>query len=120
MDEKFFLLGLGSFLLAQLSYLAGFLSFPEARQGLVARAPWRAWLFVLYLAGILYVLWPGIPGPMRAPVAVYACSIVAMGTATYNLNPFLERKFFLGLMAGILLFIQVIVITTATEAATGR
>lgn len=104
-DENFFLLGLGSFLLAQLSYLVGFLNYPGAKGGLIARSPWRAWPFALFLAGVIALLWPGIPGPMRAPVTVYACAIVGMATAAFNLRPLLERQIFLGLMAGILLFI---------------
>lgn len=104
-DERFFLLGLGSFLLAQLSYLLGFLSYPGARRGLLARSPWRAWPFALFLTGILGLLWPGIPGPMRAPVAVYACAITGMATAALNLRPLLKREVFLGLMAGIILFL---------------
>lgn len=102
-DEDFFLLGLGSFLLAQLSYLLGFLSYPGAGQ--LARSPWRAWPFALYLIGIIAILWPSIPGPMRAPVVVYACAIVGMAMAAFNLRPLLKREVFLGLMAGILLFI---------------
>lgn len=104
-NEDFFLLGLGSFLLAQLSYLLGFLSYPEARRGAIAQSPWRAWPFVLFLIGILGLLWPGIPVPMRAPVAIYACAITGMATAALNLRPLLARKLFRGLMAGILLFL---------------
>ncbi|MCB0586211.1 MAG: lysoplasmalogenase [Phaeodactylibacter sp.] len=104
-DERYFLLGLGSFLLAQLSYLSGFLQFPEAKQGQVAREPWRAWPFALFLAAIIIILWPGIPAPMKAPVAVYAFAIVSMGVAAFNLKPFLEPRVFVGLMSGILLFL---------------
>lgn len=104
-EEHFFLLGLASFLLAQLSYLAGFFHYPEVRQGLIARSPWRVWPFMLFLAGIIAVLLPGIPGPMRVPVVAYACAIVSMAIGAYNLQPLLKRPVFLGLMAGILLFI---------------
>lgn len=104
-DERFFLLGLGSFLLAQLNYLAGFATYPEARAGAIARAPWQAWPFALFLAAIILLLWPGIPAPMRAPVAAYACAIVGMAIAAFNLRPLLPPALFRGLMAGILLFI---------------
>lgn len=103
--EQFFLLGLGSFLLAQLSYLLGFASYPGAKGGDVVKAPWRVWPFALYLAGIIIVLWPGIPGAMKAPVAVYACAIVGMAIAAFNLRPMLARGVFQGLMAGVLFFI---------------
>ena len=104
-NENFFLLGLGSFLLAQLSYTLGFVNYPDARRGLVAGSPWRAWPFGLFLAGMLAVLWPGVPGPMRAPVAVYACAIPGMATAAFNLRPFVAARAFRGLLAGILLFL---------------
>ena len=104
-DEQFFLLGLASFLLAQLSYMLGFANYPGAKEGGVVKAAWKAWPFVLYLAGIIAVLWPGIPGPMKAPVTVYACAIVGMAIAAFNLRPLLARQAFLGLMAGILLFL---------------
>lgn len=104
-DEQFFLYGLGSFLLAQLSYLVGFANFPGAKGGDIARTPWRAWPFILFLAAIIATLWPGIPAPMKAPVAVYACAIVGMAIAAFNLRPLIQREIFLGLMAGVLLFI---------------
>lgn len=103
--EQFFLLGLGSFLLAQLSYLIGFASYPNAKGGDVVQAPWRGWPFALFLAGIIIVLWPGIPGAMKAPVVVYACAIVGMAMAAFNLRPQLARSIFRGLMAGVLFFI---------------
>ena len=104
-NENFFLLGLGSFLLAQLSYMLGFVSYPEARHGLIARTAWRAWPFGLFLAGMFGILWPGLSGPMRAPVGLYACAIVGMATAAFNLRPLVAGRAFRGLMAGILLFL---------------
>ena len=103
--EQFFLYGLGSFLLAQLSYLLGFANYPGAKEGAVARSPWRVWPFVLYLGAIIAMLWPGIPGALQAPVAIYAIAIVGMAIAAFNLRPLLPRELFLGLMAGILLFV---------------
>jgi uncharacterized membrane protein YhhN len=103
--EQFFLYGLGSFLLAQLSYLLGFANYPGAKGGAVTQGPWRVWPFVLYLGAIIAMLWPGIPGPLQAPVAVYAAAIVGMAIAAFNLRPLLPREVFLGLMAGILLFV---------------
>lgn len=104
-DERFFLMGLGAFLLAQLSYMAGFVRYPGSESGVVRQSPWRAWPFLLYLAGIATLLWPGIPGPMKAPVLVYACAIVGMAIAAFNLRPLLQKEVFVALMTGILLFI---------------
>lgn len=104
-DEKFFLLGLGSFLLAQVCYLLGFIYYPGSKTGSVAQKPAWAIPFVVYLIGIMSLLWPNIPGPMRLPVGVYSLAIVGMATAAFNLRPLLLPKVFWGLMAGVLLFV---------------
>lgn len=104
-QSHFFLLGLGGFLFAQLNYMAGFWNFPGAKRGHLARAPWRGWPFVLFLVAILGVLWPGLGGGLHIPVAVYACAITGMALAALNLRDFLLREHFLGLMAGVLLFL---------------
>lgn len=105
-DEKFFLLGLGSFLIAQLCYLIGFASYPGAsRKGLVIQKPLWAIPFIGYLLGIIGLLWPNIPLPMRIPVAIYSLAIVGMATAAFNLRLLLSQKVFIGLMAGVLLFV---------------
>lgn len=104
-NEDFFLLGLGSFLLAQLCYLVGFVSFSGAGEGSVARKPWRAWPFLLYWIAILGTLWPYLPTPMRLPVGVYSLAIMGMATAAYNLRPHLTKAIFWGLMGGVLLFV---------------
>jgi len=104
-QEVFFLLGLGSFLIAQLCYIYGFLRFPGAENGDIAQRPLRALPFVLYLIGILGGLWTGIPAGMKAPVAVYALAIVSMAVSAFNLRGLIIREHFLGLMAGVLLFV---------------
>lgn len=104
-NEDFFLLGLGSFLVAQICYLSGFSFFPGARRGIVVRRPWRAWPFFLYLVGIMGALWTHIPGPMKLPVGVYSLAIVSMAVAAFNLRPLLSREVFMGLLAGVLLFV---------------
>jgi len=103
--EVFFLLGLGSFLVAQLSYMYAFLCFPGAKGGDIVQRPLRALPFALYLIGILGTLWPGIPAGMKIPVAIYALAIVSMAVAAFNLRGLIIREHFLGLMAGVLLFV---------------
>jgi uncharacterized membrane protein YhhN len=105
-EEHYFLLGLGSFLLAQLCYLAGFLSYPKARQeGTLRNRPLAAWPFLLFLIGLLGMLWPGIGAGLKAPVVIYAAAIVGMALAAFNLRALLSREHYLGLMAGVLLFV---------------
>ena len=104
-DERFFLFGLGSFLIAQVCYLLGFLLYPGASNGAVARKPALTTPFLLYLIAIVSLLWSNLPGPMRIPVTFYSVAILSMATAAFNLRPLLSQKIFLGLMAGVLLFV---------------
>lgn len=105
-QEHFFLLGLGSFLLAQLCYLMAFLSYPEAKKsGSIIKQPLLALPFLLYLAGLLYILWPGIGQDLRIPVSVYALAIVSMAIAAFNLKALLSSTAWRMLIAGVLLFV---------------
>ena len=68
-----FVAGLLSFLLAHLVYLWAF----TARAGLLARpAPYL--LYALISGAILWLLWPGIPTPLRLPVTVYVVALSMM------------------------------------------
>lgn len=71
--ERGFLPGLVSFLLAHLAYLVAFTR--------VQRLAARPGVFVVYAvvaALILAQLWPGVPGPLRAPVVAYVVCLAAM------------------------------------------
>ncbi len=68
-----FLPGLVAFLLAHLAYLGAFLR--------VAPPMASAWPFAAYAvvaAGLLVWLWPGIPGPLHAPVVAYVVCLTSM------------------------------------------
>jgi uncharacterized membrane protein YhhN len=70
-----FAFGLGSFLLAHLAYL----------RALRSRGPWFRPLFpllgyVLIAGGVLVYLWPHVPAPLKAPVAVYVLALAAMAS----------------------------------------
>lgn len=71
--QQGFLPGLVSFLLAHLAYLAAF----TRTQRLAAR-PWVFVGYALLAASILWQLWPGVPGPLRAPVLAYVTCLAAM------------------------------------------
>lgn len=68
-----FLPGLVSFLLAHLAYLVAFTRGTRLAQ--------RAWPFVGYAvvaAALLWLLWPGVPVPLRLPVLAYVVCLAAM------------------------------------------
>lgn len=75
--QQGFLPGLVAFLLAHLAYLVAFSR--ELRFGAQPRA------FVAYAllaAGVLALLWPGVPGGLRWPVAAYVVCLAAMAAQT--------------------------------------
>ena len=75
--QQGFLPGLVAFLLAHLAYLVAFTrgvrfgAWPLAFAGYAALA-----------AVVLAVLWPGVPGPLRAPVVAYVLCLAAMAAQT--------------------------------------
>jgi len=75
--QQGFLPGLVAFLLAHLAYLWAF------TRG-VRLAAWPA-AFAAYAAlaaGVLALLWPGVPGPLRLPVLAYVLCLAAMAAQT--------------------------------------
>lgn len=73
--QQGFLPGLLSFLLAHLAYLWAF-TWPGG-----ARLAAPAWPFAVYAVlagGILLLLWPGVPAPLRAPVLAYVVCLAGM------------------------------------------
>ncbi|RVT86093.1 lysoplasmalogenase [Inhella crocodyli] len=69
-----FLPGLVSFLLAHLAFVRSMAV--RSRFG----APWRPFLAygALAAAVLAWVIWPGLPGDLRAPVVIYVAVLVAM------------------------------------------
>ena len=71
--KRGFLPGLVSFLLAHMAYLVAF------TRGLrLAQRPGSFVVYAAIAAVILALLWPGVPGALRAPVVVYVVALSAM------------------------------------------
>ncbi len=103
-DSLFFLMGLGAFLITHLCYLGGFLSEVSLKSGYLRREPLWVIPFLVFLAGFLYWLWPGIPEGMRQPVSLYALVISAMAVSVLNTKERMNPEVFSSLMVGALLF----------------
>jgi uncharacterized membrane protein YhhN len=71
--QEGFLPGLVSFLLAHLAYLV---AFTRERRFAVAWAPFA--VYAIVAGTILALLWPRVPGALRAPVAVYVVCLASM------------------------------------------
>jgi len=80
----YFLAGLGSFLLAQISYTSFFIQHPPKGFGSLANRPWGAIPYLLYLISMLWFLWPGLDAALRIPVAVYSVFLVGMGLSAFG------------------------------------
>jgi uncharacterized membrane protein YhhN len=71
--QQGFLPGLISFLLAHLCYLMAF-----TRGHPLARPLWPFVAYAGVAGAVLWALWPGVPGALRAPVAGYVVCLAAM------------------------------------------
>lgn len=100
----FFLMGLVAFLFTHLSYIGGFSSLVNHKNGFLRSQPWWALPFLVFLTGFLWWLWPGIPTDMRLPVSVYAGVITTMALSVVNLRDAVTPKIFWPMLAGALLF----------------
>jgi uncharacterized membrane protein YhhN len=71
--QQGFLPGLVAFLLAHLAYL---IAFTRRVRFAAHRAPFA--VYALIAAGILSLLWPGVPAALRAPVLAYVVALACM------------------------------------------
>lgn len=104
-EEIFFLLGLGSFLITHLFYVAAFLEYQKEEVGFVAQNKWLFLLFAAFLIMNTTFLWKGIPIDMKIPVVIYSLAIVAMTMSCLNLKTKTLKTAFQILFSGVLLFL---------------
>ena len=71
--QRGFLPGLIAFLLAHAAYLVAF-----TRDTRLAAQPLPFIVYAVVAAGILAVLWPGVPPALRAPIVAYVVALAAM------------------------------------------
>jgi uncharacterized membrane protein YhhN len=75
--QQGFLPGLVAFLLAHLAYLVAF-----SRSVRFGAVPLAFVAYAVLAAAMLSVLWPGVPGGLRAPVVAYVLCLAAMAAQT--------------------------------------
>ncbi len=103
--EYFFLLGLAAFLCAHLFYILAFSGYEKNTRGAFYQRPLLAVPFLIFLAGFLTFLWPGIPAGLKIPVTVYSTVIITMSMACFQLRTKIDGRLFSGLFTGVLLFV---------------
>ena len=102
--EHFFLLGLGSFLLAHLCYLFAFFKYKSKEIGWLKSKPIFALPLLFLLIGFNSYLIPAIAKEMQIPVLVYSLVISLMAFSIFNLGGKINTQVFKILFAGALLF----------------
>ena len=102
--EQFFLLGLGSFLLAHLCYLFAFFKYKSNETGWLKSKPIFALPLLFLLIGFNSYLIPDIAQAMQIPVLAYSFVISLMTFSVFNLGGKINRPIFKTLFAGALLF----------------
>jgi len=100
--EDFFLVGLGSFLVAQLLYMVAF--FSTKGPNVVSRKIYLALPVVIYCVFILWLLWDGL-GDMMLPVTVYCVIIHIMLLAAINRKEKVNSQSYQLVLFGAILFI---------------
>ena len=105
-SEAFFFAGVGGFFCAQITYIYTFTRYSEqAGKGYLQRRPWLALIFLAYLAGILFLLFPGLEGMMKPIILVYALSLIGMSMMALNRKERVGRRSYLLVFAGSVLFL---------------
>jgi uncharacterized membrane protein YhhN len=102
-QESFFLVGLASFLVAQLIYMVAFFITP-GRNILFFKKIYLIVPVALYGWGILSLLSDGL-GDMKLPVTVYTVVILSMLLAAINRKKKVNRQSYLLVFAGAILFV---------------
>ncbi|MBI1224622.1 MAG: hypothetical protein GC192_05250 [Bacteroidetes bacterium] len=102
--ELFFLLGLGSFLLAHLCYISTFSNFPNVKSGCIRQQKALILPFLVVLISIVCLLWNGL-GKLLIPVVIYSTAIIVMCASSFNMKNRVPKPSFQRLFSGAILFV---------------
>ena len=105
-NELFFYAGVGGFFLAQLTYIYIFARYSEkGGKGYLQKNMIIGLLFAGYVAGIYYLLYPGLEGIMKPVILLYALSLMGMSMMALNRNGRVNHLSFILVFTGSLLFL---------------
>ncbi len=105
-DELYFFAGVGGFFIAQITYIYIFARFSEKwGKGFLQKHLIVAFLFIAYVAGILYLLYPDLEGVMKPIIFIYALSLIGMSMMALNRNGRVNRNSYLLVFLGSVLFV---------------
>lgn len=104
-QESYFIIGIGSFLFAQICYSLGFMRFKPSLSGLLARNKLAGFPFALYWVLMLWVLVPVLPSAFLVPVIVYSFFITLMALSALNLMTRIPPSVSYPLLFGVCFFL---------------
>jgi uncharacterized membrane protein YhhN len=100
----FFIVGLASFLITHICYIAFFLKIRSAQTSLLRQQPWLVALVTGYGCSLIMLLYPGL-GDLKIPVIIYAAVICFMLLCSLHVFYKTGRPANVYFVAGALLFI---------------
>ncbi|MCK5136422.1 MAG: lysoplasmalogenase [Bacteroidales bacterium] len=105
-NELFFYAGVGSFFFAQLTYIYTFARYSETGgRGFLQKHLITGFLFIVYVAGIYYLLYPNLEGMMRPIIFIYALSLIVMSMMALNRHGRVNYPSYLLVFIGSVLFV---------------
>ena len=105
-DEIYFYAGVGGFFVAQLTYVYTFTKYSESGgRGFLQRNLIIGFLFLAFVAGIYYLLYPGLEGLMKPIILIYALSLIGMSMMALNRHSRVNYTSFLLVFIGSVLFV---------------
>jgi len=106
-NEILFYAGVGGFFIAQLLYIYTFLyvSGDRTAAGYLSARPLMLVPFIVYLAGMLFMLVPDMEGIMIPVIAIYAISLIAMSLAALNRRTRVDRQSYRLVFIGSVFFV---------------
>lgn len=105
-NELFFFAGVGGFFIAQLTYIFIFSKFSEnGGKGYLQQHLIVGILFLAYVAGIYFLLDPGLEGVMKPVILIYALSLIGMSMMALNRHSRVNYPSFLMVFIGSVLFV---------------
>ena len=102
-NASFFIIGLICFLITHVFYSWYFLQIKKVGISMLKQKPYLVLLILLYTAGLLALLVPGL-GPLTLPVVIYACVLTIMLLCSLRAYNFLNTASRLSLILGAVFF----------------
>ncbi len=102
---RFFLFGLGSFLVTHFFYIAAFIKYPNMKNGLVKFKFWVILPVLFYLFAFCWILLPDLPDDLKIPVLTYGVVISIMLSLCVNMHKRVSTKISVKLITGAILFV---------------